>query len=407
MKLDRNQRQDLSVQKWLDNKGRGLAILPTGFGKTRVAMKIISRFKDKHPTFRAIVIVPSDYLKIQWTKELTQFGIEDVTDVYIVNTAITLKDTKCNLLIADEVHMFCSVNFITVFDVIRHTYFLGLSATLERLDHKEKLLLAKYSIVDNVSLEEAIKSKWVSPFKQYKVELNVDLTEYIEANTGFLHHFSFFGHDFELAMSCAKYRPVRLKLQSYTGQSEKDIMLHAMQFMRYMGKRKKFIYDHPKKIELANKIINSRTNSKIITFTKHVHHAKEVCCGTIYHSGLTKRKKDEVILEFNELTYGVLNTCKALDVGADIQGVDLGIIMSGDSSNISKKQKIGRAIRFAEDKVAEIFTFVVKGTAEEAWFQKSNKTLEYTTIQDHQLDDLLDGKELKDSDQNDEFIFLL
>ena len=44
--------------------------------------------------------------------------------------------------------------------------------------------------------------------------------------------------------------------------------------------------------------------------------------------------------EFNELVHGVLNSSKALDVGADIQGLNLGIILSGSSSSIQKRQRV-------------------------------------------------------------------
>jgi superfamily II DNA or RNA helicase len=105
---------------------------------------------------------------------------------------------------------------------------------------------------------------------------------------------------------------------------------------------------------------------------------------------------------------GVMHTCKSLDMGADIEGVDTAIIMSGDSSNISKKQKIGRAIRFKEGRIGEVFTFVIKGTTEENWFSKSNKDLEFITVQDYHLEDLLKGNELKElPNQNDDVIFTL
>lgn len=406
--MDRNERQDLTIDKWKKEKGKGIALLPTGFGKTRVAMKVIQRLKDKLSDLKVVIVVPSDYLKKQWLLNLQEFNISDVCEIFIINSALNLVNKQCHLLVADEVHMFCSDNYITVFDLIQHQYFLGLTATLDRLDGKEGYLLAKYNVFDSITLEEAIKNKWVSEFKQYKVNLNVDLTDYIEYNTKFLHYFSYFNHDFKVAMASLKSRPVRIKLASFLGKDEREVMLNAMQFMRFLAKRKKFIYDHPYKIELANAIINARPNSKIITFTKHVSHAKQVCCGSIYHSKLKPKEKEKVVDEFNALVEGVMNTCKALDVGADIEGVNLGIIMSGDSSNISKKQKIGRTIRFSENKIAEIFTFVIKGTAEEAWFKKSNKNLEYEVIEDYQLDDLLNGNELteKSTDLND-FIFIL
>src|SRR5690606_25474013 len=109
----------------------------------------------------------------------------------------------------------------------------------------------------------------------------------------------------------------------------------------------------------------------------------------------------------NETVKGVLNTCKALDLGMDVRGVNTAIIISGDSSEITKRQRMGRAIRFAPDKVAELWTFVLKGTTEEKWFEKSNSNLDYTTVRSDQLQDFLDGKELKDSGNKEKFMFVL
>jgi len=49
----------------------------------------------------------------------------------------------------------------------------------------------------------------------------------------------------------------------------KAIKNHSASFMRNLTARKKFINNHPKKLELARKIINARSNAKIITFLSY------------------------------------------------------------------------------------------------------------------------------------------
>ena len=403
--MTRDERQEISINKWKTAKGLGLMLLPTGFGKTIVAIKIIKKIKAKKGEVNVLIVVPSDYLKQQWESILKKHNCDDVSTVLIINTAIKAR-RNCDLLIADEVHMFCGKRFFNLFQLVTYKWFLGLTATLQRLDGLERKLLNIFPIIDSITLDEAVKNEWISPFKQYKVELNVDLEEYIEYNRQFIHHFSFFDYNFDLAMGCLQY-PIRYKMHQVTGQPMKTIILHAMGFSKAMSNRMKFINNHPVKIELANKIIESRLKDKIITFTKNVEHSKLIAYGDVYHAKLSKKTKDRIVDEFNKKEFGVLNTCKALDVGADIEGVTLAILLSGDSSKISKKQKLGRAIRFKEDKVAEIFTFVIKGTVEEQWFTKSNANLDYEIIQDYQLDDLLNGKEVQESDEDLTFLFTL
>jgi len=404
--MNRDERQDLCIEKWKENKGKGIMLCATGFGKTFIALKLIKRLRKLSPELTCLIAVPGDYLKEQWDKRLIEQDIENV-DIKVINTAVK-QSSSYDFLVCDEVHMFCGEGFIKLFDVVKHKYFLGLTATIDRLDGREKLLLKKYPIIDTVTLDDAIKNKWVSDFIQYKVVLNVDLEEYLEYNAKFLHHFSFFDYDFNTAINCLSDLGVRINFSKITGHGIRDIMIHAMGFSRSLQAKKSFIYNHLKKIDLANLIINNRKNRKILTFTKTVEHAKLVCCGEVYHYKLTKKTKDRLVQSFNKMETGVMHTCKSLDMGADIEGVDTAIIMSGDSSNISKKQKIGRAIRFKEGRIGEVFTFVIKGTTEENWFSKSNKDLEFITVQDYHLEDLLKGNELKElPNQNDDVIFTL
>lgn len=51
----------------------------------------------------------------------------------------------------------------------------------------------------------------------------------------------------------------------------------------------------------------------------------------------------------------------------------------------------GRIIRYEEGKEAEIFTLVIKGTNEEAWYSTSTAGKNYIEISLSELDDILAG----------------
>ena len=53
----------------------------------------------------------------------------------------------------------------------------------------------------------------------------------------------------------------------------------------------------------------------------------------------------------------------------------------------------GRVIRYEGGKEAEIFTLVVKGTNEEAWYENSTSGKNYIEISESELDEILLGKE--------------
>jgi superfamily II DNA or RNA helicase len=351
-------------------------------------LKTIKRILDKKPDYKIIVVVPTDYLKKQWIKEVKAYDLSASVDIHIINSIIK-QDFTCDFLICDEVHLFMADTFRLVFEKVEYKLIMCLTGTIDRLDGKQVLLSNYAPICDTVTLKDATEAGWVAEFKQFKVLIDVDLEEYHILNAGFLHHFSWFNFVFEDAMNCAIDWQFRDQYARLRKVDKKEVMGHAMGFLNNMKARKSFVYDHPKKIEIANQIINAREDKKIITFTKSVAHAKQICCGGLYHGKMTPKKKEAAMTEFNECESGVLNSCQALNVGADVVGVSSIIIISGDSSSITKKQRIGRSIRKEEDKVAEIWQLVLRGTVDESWYKKASVTLKTHTIDEKQLTQLL------------------
>jgi len=381
--MTRDERQQEVIDNWKKVK-RGTLLAATGTGKTRIGLNLIEQLTEKNPQLTCLVTVPTQNLQEQWTLQLIERGLIQYVDVMVINTAVKQK-RKYKLLIIDEVHTSASDTMREVFNQIEYSGLLCLTATLERLDGKEEIIKKYAPVFDEISLEDALKNGWVAQYNQYKVFLSVDLTEYKKHHAKFMSHFAYFNYNFELAMKCATDNQFRFAYANQAGVQVRDVVIHGMGFMREMKARKEFIYNHPKKIEIANLILHAREHKKVITFSKTVDAAKALCCGDIYHSGMTKKKRSEMLTKFNDITEGILHTAKALDVGADVKGLEVAIILSGDSSQITKRQRIGRSIRKEDDKVAEIFHFVIKGTVEEEWFRKSSAGLKHTDIDELQL----------------------
>ena len=58
------------------------------------------------------------------------------------------------------------------------------------------------------------------------------------------------------------------------GYDRKQVLNAAMAWMQLMQKRKKFVMSHPKKFEIAKKIIEARKDKKIITFSATIKDAE-------------------------------------------------------------------------------------------------------------------------------------
>ena len=137
--------------------------------------------------------------------------------------------------------------------------------------------------------------------------------------------------------------------------------------MRCLRLRKQFVQSHPKKIEIARKIINARKDKKILTFSATIADAEKIGTGLVLHSKQSKKLNEKILEEFKQMKSGVINSSKALITGCDIEGLDTEIILSINSSKITKTQSVGRAIRFSPGKKAEIFTLIIAGTQEFGW----------------------------------------
>lgn len=392
--ISRTERQLEGVKKWFKASGIGVLSYITGFGKTRCALEIIKRLHEKKKNLSVLVSVPTEVLKNQWIDQLRSWGFIDFVEVEIINT-IVKHSCNVDLLVIDEIHATPTITMAQIYTRVNYQMILGLTATLERLDGKELLIKQYCPVCDEVTIEEAIENNWISQYKEYCVLLDVDLTEYQEMNKKFIGYFSYFDWKFDIAMKCATNYKFRQQYAKQMGFKLKDLTIISMDWMRMLQGRKKFVMSHPKKLEVANKIINARKDKKIITFSATIKDSELFDTPYVFHSKKSKKKNEETVKLFNKATSGVLASSKAADTGLDVHGLSVGIILSTDSSKIRHTQRVGRCIRAEEGKIAEMFTLVIKDTVEYKWFQNSLKSNNVQVIDESQLDKILAGKEVQ------------
>lgn len=261
--------------------------------------------------------------------------------------------------------------------------------------------MAKFCpVCDVISIKEAIENKWLSPYKEYKVLLEVpDIADYKFHNQRFLESFAVFNFDFSVAMNCLTNVIYRRSYAKKMGLSASEIDAVVFTWNRALKDRKSFVMDHPKKLEITRKILAARPNSKAITFSATIKQAEKIGVGYVVHSGKTKKKNRLTIEEFSTLKTGVINTAKSMDEGVDCQGLNLAIILCNTSSQTQKTQRVGRVIRYEEGKEAEIFTLVIAGTNEEGWYNTSTAGKSYIEITETELYEILAGKETDNIEQ--------
>lgn len=398
--VSRDERQKICVNKWLQNKGVGTLIQPTGCGKTTTALKCIQKVLTLYPDFKVLVVVPTTNLKEQWEDRISKFNITNIT-VLVINTVVDRKiDT--DLLVIDEIHVSGATQFSNIFRVVKYKLILGLTATFHRLDGKHKIIEKFCPIVDEITLIEASTNQWLSEYTEYLVLLDVDnIYDYNKANNAFFKAFEFFGFDFNLVMSFLGKNGFENR-KAYTTRMCKDpsrwteylqtVTTNTMAFKTAMANRKNFINNHSKKIEIARLIIEHRLQSKIITFSNNIRMA-EAIGGPVYSGKDTKKKGRITLEEFEKCKSGIINSSKKLIAGADITGVNCEIVLGQDSSSTRATQLRGRAIRKEGNKHSEIFNIVINDTQEVSWFSNSHKDTNFVVIDEENLLKVLKGEE--------------
>ena len=143
------------VLKGLHEYGGGILSLPTGYGKTTVALYVLSKLKRK-----TIIVVHKEFLMNQWIERIQQFlpnvkigkiqgpifDVESKDIVIGMLQSLSMKDydnrvfSMFGCTIIDETHHICTKTFSKMLLKFTTTYMLGLSATLERKDGLTKVI---------------------------------------------------------------------------------------------------------------------------------------------------------------------------------------------------------------------------------------------------------------------------
>ena len=358
---------------------------------------LASAFVKRNEDCSILIVVPTEVLKNQWIDHLEEWDLLNNARVEIVNTVIKLQ-WICDLLILDEAHRFSSDTFSETFKCVNYKNILCLTATLERLDGKEKIIKQYAPVCDVVTFQEAIDNGWVSPVKEYLVLVDVDLTEYNKQSNIFNECFAYFDFKFSDAMNCSTNAIYTKVYAKRLGLDWKQVMGIAQKWGKALRARKNFIQNHSRKIEVAQKIMNARADRKGITFSATIKQAESLGGPFIIHSKQKKKENAKVMESFTAAPCGFLHSSRAVNEGVDVPGLSVGINLAVDSSKITSQQKRGRICRFEPGKEAELFTIVLRGTQEYHWAQNS-ATGSYIVINEEQLDKVLAGENVETREQ--------
>ncbi len=346
--------QKKALKSWESAGGRGVIVLPTGAGKTVVALKAIELVNK--PT---IVIVPTLDLLEQWRKRISkEFNIETGVlgggENIIRAVTVSTYDSaylrageignKFSLLVADEVHHIASEGYRQIAEMFSAPFRMGLTATLEREDllHNDIPRLMGGTVF---RLEpEDLAGRYLSDYSLEKI--NVDLSDE-ERETYTRHHKIF--TDFLASRKIRISSP--LEFQRFIMRSASD--REARKALLARNKALEISLNSDAKIEALEKILQSNPNERILIFTQHNQLVYKISRRFLLPYITYRTDKDErhkILDGFRDGSYRAIVTSKVLDEGIDVPEASLGIILSGSGSSREFVQRLGRLLRKKEGK---------------------------------------------------------
>jgi superfamily II DNA or RNA helicase len=360
--------QKEALASWLKNGKMGVVSLPTGAGKTILAVLAIREAKRS-----TLIVVPTIDLLHQWQAVLTMYfnlpigllggGNRDLQEITVAtydSALLTIPHygAKFGLLIFDECHHLPAPQYQDIARAAIAPFRLGLSATVERSDGKEEVIYKLLGpLVYEARIDEMV-SNVLSPYDIVSIQVPLSESEQEEYQltrgvyTNFVRRC---GVDFNSPRGWMDF-----VIRSSRSPEGRDAM-------KAYRRQKQLANSAEGKFSEVWKILNNHKLERIIIFTSENSLAyalgqKFIIPVLTHHTKPKERRAMLDAFKSGELT--VLATSKVLNEGVDVPDASIGVVLSGSGAVREHVQRLGRVLRFRPGKRAILYEITSKGTAE-------------------------------------------
>lgn len=354
---------------WWDAGGQGVVVLPTGTGKTFLA--ILAIHKASRP---ALVVTPTIDLLHQWYAELRNafgptVGLLGGGEYDLQPLTITTYDSarlyfdrwghRFGLLIYDECHHLPGPTNMQSAIGSLAPFRLGLTATPERADGAEHRL---DDLIGPLIYRREIKELSGEFLAEYGVDrIYVDLDpesreQYQKARDTYRRFLT--DNNINMNGEGGWRRFIQATSRSRDGRAA---------FAAFREQRR-LAMAAPAKMRVLQNLLERHAADRILIFTHDnatvYQIAREFLVPAITHQ--TRAKERRVILDaFGKGELPIVVTSRVLNEGVDVPAASVGIILSGSGTVREHVQRLGRLLRKHGDKQARLYEVVARGTAEE------------------------------------------
>lgn len=386
LRVLRREQQD-AVDAWRNGR-RGVLVMPTGTGKTEVALSIIRDLRVS-----TLVVAPVRDLMYQWHRRIAErlgydAGIVGDNLFRVLPVSVTTYDSaylhmdrlgdRFGLLVFDECHHLPGDMRRDAARMSAAPWRLGLTATPERADGRH----ADYDrLIGPVVYElplAAVRGKTLADYDIVRIPVFLGRAERARYDA--------------LARYVRRYMYVRRKSQP--GFSWADLCADAGKSPEARRALKAYrakmaIEDRAEeKLRVLEDLFRLHAGSRTIVFAGSNAMAREVSrrflipC-LLSHCG--KKERLEVLRGVEEGTYPALVANQILDEGVDLPAAKVAVVLGGKASTRQAMQRLGRVLRKAGHERATLYEVVCSGTNEENRSRKRRRNDAYQGTRHRQI----------------------
>ena len=359
--------QDAALTAWESQACRGVVALPTGSGKTRIAIAAIARARA-----RTLVLVPTRVLLEQWEVELKAAArspigklgdgvrvIESITVATYESAFRTMAElgNAFDLLVVDETHHFGNGVRDEALEMCIAPMRLGLTATPSNGLAWERVTRLVGPTVFQLAIGDLIGT-WLAGLDMATV--NLDLTPAERAD------YERWMHDFRnvtgllraaLGSASSWKEMTKAAARSVDGRRALAAFRDAQRLLALTDAKRATV----------ERLLAKHRDNKVLVFTADNESAYAIARGMLVMPitcDIGRKERKSVLARFRSGELRTLVSSRVLNEGIDVPDADVAILVGAALGEREYVQRIGRLLRPAEGKRALVYELVTRDTLE-------------------------------------------
>jgi superfamily II DNA or RNA helicase len=370
--------QVAALAAWDRAGRRGSIVLPTGAGKTFVAIQAIN-----HVNRSTVVVAPTIDLLHQWYARLVNAFACDVGVYYsgekkvlplTVTTYHSAGDLMADygnafkLIIFDEVHHLPAPSWGEAALMAPAPFRLGLTATYPEEHEQANGRWRVDDLIGPIVYTKRIEELVGQQLAHYRTQrLRIDLSAEERAH---------YDADYAIYMGFVRSRQLQrshgagwlmelMRLSAIDTQARRAL-LARQRLLQLLGRCEG-------KFTALDALLREYATERVLVFTEHNAMVYDIACRhlvpAITHETHAAERK-HILDGFQDGRYRVIVTSKVLNEGVDVPEAKVAIVLGGTSGAREYIQRLGRVLRKVENRQAVLFEVLARKTIEEGKSQR-------------------------------------